>query len=385
MTLFYIIILFTLTTCTPVQVLVKPAAIFEAGQKPKNIVLMIGDGMGLSLITATMYNSKTPLNLERFPIIGFQKTHSASDLVTDSAAGATAIACGVKTFNGGIGVTPDSIPCTTILEHAEANGLSTGLVVSSTVVHATPAAFISHQASRAYYEAIAKDFLKTEIDFFVGGGKKYFDRRAMDDRNLYKELENKGYQVSDYFQKDLKSISLNFRENFAYFTADGDPLPYNLGRKYMPYATKLGVNFLDKHDDKGFFLMVEGSQIDWAAHANKINWMMQEVMDFDKAVGYVLDFAIQDKGTLVIVTADHETGGMAINKGSKRRKLKTAFTGTRARAHTAVMVPVFAYGPGAEKFSGIYNNTEIFSKMIEALGFETEAYEEATEATKSDR
>ncbi len=342
----------------------------ETGLRPKNIVLMIGDGMGLTQVTAAIYGSKTPLNIEKFPIVGFQKTHANDLLVTDSAAGGTAMACGVKTNNGMVGMRPDSIPCKSILELAEDNELSTGMVVTSTLVHATPASFAAHQPLRGLYEPIATDIVNAGVDFLVGGGKKYFDRRLMDDSNLYQELEDKGYQISNYFKKNLEKVPINYNQDFVYFTADNDPLPCWQGRKYLPFASKLGVNFLEKKNDKGFFLMIEGSQIDWAGHENDPSYLKSEIEDFDKAIGEVLAFASLNRETLVIVTADHETGGMAINPGSKMRKLKPAYTAKKGRAHTATMVPVFAYGPGSEKFSGIYENTEIFFKMVEAFGFE---------------
>ena len=336
-------------------------------KQPKNVVLMIGDGMGLTQITAGMYSNKNSLNLEQFKVIGLHKSYSGNSLITDSAAGATAMACGIKTYNGAIGVNLDTIPQKTLLEEAEEKGLATGLVATSTIVHATPASFISHVKSRRMYEEIAKDFLKREIDFFVGGGKKYFDRREMDERNLYAELEHKGYVVSDYFKEDFSKLEVSAEKNFAYFTADGDPLTVESGRDYLPRASKLAVEFLKEKStkEKGFFLMIEGSQIDWGGHANNSNYIITEMKDFDKSIGEVLKFAQEDKETLVIVTADHETGGYSITGGSMD-SLVTAFTTTH---HSAAMIPVFAYGPGAELFGGIYENTSIYDKIKKAIGF----------------
>jgi alkaline phosphatase len=159
-------------------------------------------------------------------------------------------------------------------------------------------------------------------------------------------------------------------KNFAYITADVQPLPASQGRDYLPLATHLSANFLKKRDEakqkKGFFLMVEGSQIDWGGHSNTTEYIVSEMIDFDKAIGQALDFARADGNTLVIVTADHETGGFAINKGSKMGDIKGAFT---SDYHTGTMIPVFAYGPGAEQFMGIYENTEIFHKMKHLFGF----------------
>jgi len=333
--------------------------------KPKNIILLIGDGMGITQISAGIYMNGNKLNLERFPVIGLHKSYSSSHLVTDSAAGATAFASGVKTYNGAIGVDKDTMPVKTILEIAEGKKMATGMVATSTIVHATPASFIAHQKQRSMYEEIAADFLETEIDFFVGGGKKYFDRRETDDRNLYQELIDKDYVVSDYFQHDLIKSELSWKKNFAYFTADNDPLQVSQGRDYLYAASKMGMAFLNRHSQNGFFLMIEGSQIDWGGHANESDYIISEVIDFDRTVGAALDFAMKDQQTLVIVTADHETGGYSILKESEMGDLKTAFT---TDYHTADLIPVFAYGPGAKMFSGIYENTAIFEKMKKALG-----------------
>lgn len=334
-------------------------------KKPKNIILMIGDGMGLTQITAGMYSNGGRLELEKFPVVGLHKSYAYDNLVTDSAAGATAFAAGVKTYNGAIGVNADTVAVKTILEEAEENGLKTGLIATSTIVHATPASFIAHQPQRKMYEAIAADFLKTDIDFFLGGGKKYFDRRAKDSRNLSQELRDKGYVVSDYFEKDLADISVASDKKFAYFTSDDDPLPAAQGRDYLPLAAKKAVDYFGAQDEN-FFLMIEGSQIDWGGHANNSDYIITEMLDFDKAIKEVLKFAAADGETLVIVTADHETGGYSINPGSTRDSLVTAFT---TDYHTAVMIPVFAFGPGAKLFSGIYENTAIYEKMRVAYGW----------------
>ncbi len=335
-------------------------------KKPKNIILMIGDGMGLTQITAGMYINGNKLNLEEFKSIGLHKSYSSSDLITDSAAGATAFACGVKTYNGAIGVDADTMPVKTILEEAEERGLATGLVATSSIVHATPASFIAHAKQRKMYEDIALDFLDTEIDFFVGGGKKYFDQRE-DERDLLAELRSKGYQVSTYFDKDFRTVKPTTAKNFAYLTANGEPLPQRQGRSYLIPAIEKAPKFLKKRSDKGFFLMIEGSQIDWGGHANDSEYIITEMIEFDKAIGEVLKFAKADGETLVIVTADHETGGYAINPGSTMDKIEPGFT---SDYHTGVMIPVFAYGPGAEYFRGIYENTAIYEKMRAVFDFE---------------
>jgi len=333
----------------------------------KNVILMIGDGMGLGQITAGMYASSNHLNLEDFPVIGLQKTYAYNDLITDSAASATAMACGVKTYNAAIGVDKDTLPVKNILEEAEANGWRTGLVATSTVVHATPAAFIAHQPLRSMYEYIADDFLKSEIDLFIGGGLKYFNSQRMRGDDLLAKLQQKGFKVSGIANEELENVYLGDVDKFAYFTANDSPIPTATGRDYLPLASKIAANFLNRSRKKGFFLMVEGSQIDWGGHANDTKYIITEVQDFDRAIGEILAFAKKDKETLVIVTADHETGGFAINPKSRRDSIRGAFTSSY---HTGTMVPVFAYGPGAELFSGIYENTAIHQKMRQALGFD---------------
>jgi len=338
----------------------------KPNKQAKNVILMIGDGMGLTHISAGMYMNNNKLELERFPIVGIHKSYAADDLITDSAAGATAFASGIKTYNGAIGVNTDTLPVPTILEQAKGKGYATGLVATSTIVHATPASFLTHVKQRRMYEEIAGQFVDSGIDFFIGGGKKYFDRRESDERNVYQELEDAGYFMSDYFKEDLRKVKPDPSRSFGYFTADDDPLPKLNGRDYLIDASKKAAEFLRERGPDGFFLMIEGSQIDWGGHANNSDYIVSEMINFDEAVGKILDFAKRDGETLVVVTADHETGGYAINPGSTMGKLVPSFT---SDYHTAALIPVFAYGPGAELFSGIYENTSIYDKMRAALGF----------------
>jgi len=341
----------------------------HAPNQPKNIILLIGDGMGLSQITAGLYANDNKLHLERFRVTGLMKTHSSSHRITDSAAGATAFSCGVKTYNGAIGMTKDRKPCKTILEQAKANGLATGLVATSSITHATPAAFIAHVADRSSAEDIAAFFLKTELDFMVGGGLKFFNRRKTDKRNLFTELSAKGYQWSTYQDNKLAETNPSPTHPFGWFSAEEDPGSATIGRDYLPLAAKMAVDFLSKRSEKGFFLMLEGSQIDWACHANDAQRMIDEMLDFDRAIGEILRFAEDDGNTLVILTADHETGGLALEQGAGYDVIDYDFT---TGHHTATMVPVFAIGPGSEQFNGVYDNTEIYWKMARLWGFEPE-------------
>ena len=335
--------------------------------KPKNIILLIGDGMGMGQISAGTYLNNNYSSLERFPVVGLHKPYASDSLITDSAAGATAFASGVKTYYGAIGVDSDSQSVVTILEEAEMKGQATGMVATSTITHATPAAFIAHNVYRRNYEEIAEDFLKTEIDYFVGGGKKHFDRRKKDDRDLLKELENRNYNVGNYLLdfKDFKT-SITTAQNVAYLSADESPLTVEQGRDYLIDASMTGIDYLNKKSDKGFFMMIESSQIDWGGHANNENWIVTEFIEFSQLIGLVLDWAEKDKQTLVIVTADHETGGFTIQPGSDMNDLVTTFTTDK---HSGDFIPVFAYGPGSELFSGVYENYEIFHKMKAAKGW----------------
>ena len=360
--------------CTPAQNLTKDqpsttpiTTISTSSPKTaKNIIFLIGDGMGLTQTTAGMYANGNKTELEKFEYIGLHKSHASDNLITDSAAAATAFACGIKTYNGAIGVDDNKQSITTILEEAEAKGMATGLVSTSTIVHATPASYIAHNESRQNYEEIAADFLETDIDLFIGGGKKFFERRE-DERNLTTELRQKGYIVTDFIDSDLLNLNIDITKNFACYTSEEQPLPVAQGRDYLPDVTRQSIEYLDKKSgDEGFFLMVEGSQIDWGGHANKADYIISEFIDFDKALKEAVDFAEKDGNTLVVVTADHETGGFAIQTTSTMDSLVTAFT---SDYHTASMIPVYALGPHAKDFKGIYENTEIYFKMRKAFGW----------------
>jgi alkaline phosphatase len=358
---FFILLLVSNSTCQGNNHQTKTADKPESVDKnPKNIILLIGDGMGTSQIYAGLIANNGRLNLEKFPITGFSKTSSADDLITDSAASGTAMATGTKTNNGMIGVTPDNVRVENIIEIAERKGKSTGLVATSTITHATPASFFAHVESRNDYEGIALQFLKADVDVFIGGGSVHFIKR-LDQRNLAKELVNKGYSVC----LSLDQLDTCSNDKIAGLVYQASPPSMMDGRgKMLSKATKKAIEALDKNE-KGFFLMVESSQIDWANHQNSIKYSNMEVIDFDDVIGEVLKFAAIDGETLVIVTGDHETGGLGINGGDLHDG--TIEPGFTTMGHTGVMVPVFAFGPKAELFSGIYDNTEIFFKMLKAF------------------
>jgi alkaline phosphatase len=325
----------------------------------KNIILLVGDGMGAAQIYAGITANKGSLNIERCTHVGFHKNQASDEYVTDSGAGATAFAIGLQTYNGAIGVDSTKKPRVTILETAESNGKATGLVATCSMTHATPASFIAHQPSRQMVEEIAADFLKTDIDVFIGGGRKHFTTRK-DGKNLINELSAKKYQIANSIEEVEKITS----GKLAGFLADEEQVKISEGRgDQLLKSTQTALKILSQNK-KGFFVMIEGSQIDWGGHANETQYIVDEMLDFDKAIGAALDFAEKDGNTLVVITADHETGGFALTDGDmKTGKVEGKFSTT---SHTGVMIPVFAYGPGAEAFSGIYPNYAIYHKMMSA-------------------
>ncbi len=331
---------------------------------PKNIILLIGDGMGVNQISAHNYENKNHSYFEWFKHIGFQKTHSSDNLVTDSAASGTAMLSGHKTDNTMVGVLPDSTPVQSFFEEGKERGYKAGFAVTSTVVHATPAVLYGHSVLRGNYDALAEDMANCNFDIMIGGGEKYFSTAKEISKTIRAKLKDKGYFLT---RSRPTKKQLSQKDKIVWFTSDNDPLYALDGRKYLPEAGVLAANFLKQKSDKGFLLMIEGSQIDWALHANNTQKFLGEMEDFDKTIVRILDFAMRDKETLVIVTGDHECGGLAVNTGKKFKDLKIGYT---ARRHTATMIPVFAFGPGAETFTGIYDNTEIYHKMRAVLGWE---------------
>jgi len=332
--------------------------LFGQDNVQKNIILIIGDGMGVPQITAGMYKLKNQTALENFPIIGLSKTHSSNALITDSAAAGTAIACGEKTANGTVGISMRNQKLTSILELSKQKGYKTGIIATSTIVHATPAAFYANVLSRNQYEDIALQLSDSDVDYFIGGGRKFFLNRK-DKRNLLKEMTS--YDIVNSIKKFDESKS----DKIAYLTSSEDPYPIRNGR--IPNLSDAVEKMLPKlsNNDNPYFLLIEASQIDWGGHKNDIDYVLTEFIDMDKAINKVIEFTKNDKNTIVIVTGDHETGGLAITSGRIRNfQIKTEFS---TIGHSAVMIPVFAKGAHSEIFSGIYDNTEIFKKMFFVL------------------
>ena len=345
----------------------------------KNVILCIGDGMGISQVALAAARAAGPggkLHLERLPVSGFVRTHAANSLVTDSAAAGTALACGIKTNNGMIGMAPDGQAYRSILELARAKGMATGLVVTSTISHATPASFGSHVRSRKLEPAIVEQLLANRINVLFGGGRKYFLPKSdsnsgrKDDIDLLARAKDAGYKcirTAEELQSADGSHVLGLFQLDALTTIEPEPSLAKLTRKALRLLKRANLNSTDSR--YGFFLMIEGSQIDWEGHANKANGSVRQTLLFDQAVEAAVDFAQRDGRTLVIVTADHETGGMTLvgggneDKGDAELAVKWSTKG-----HSGTPVGIWALGPGAARFAGVQDNTEIPKKIAQLLG-----------------
>jgi alkaline phosphatase len=324
---------------------------------PKNIILFIGDGMGFAQVQAAIAASDRALNFGRFPVTGMIQTKSSDNVITDSGAGGTALATGKKTNNGMIGMGPDSLEVKSMLNIFSSLGKATGVVTTCALTHATPAAFLAHDISRRNTQAIAADIADSPVDVLIGGGMADFAVRE-DGRNLPEEMKVKGWEVMTCLMEAEQKTP-----RFVVFTSDEHPVAANKGREdELQRSVAIAINAL-KNDPDGFFLMVEGSQIDWAGHNNDSAYLLAEMLDFDRTLGVALDFAAADGNTLIVVTADHETGGLTLPHDPKDIKNQTRLAFSTGD-HTASMVPVFAFGPSSSHFTGIYDNTEIFRRIL---------------------
>lgn len=329
-----------------------------------NVIFMIGDGMGLAQAHALQLATGEIPAMFKAPVIGLISTDSYTHKITDSGAGGTALATGHKTRNGMIGMRPDSTAVPSLLDIFGNNGYRTGVVVTCDVTHATPAAFVAKNISRKHEQEIAADYLKAPIHVVIGGGLNNFVKRK-DGRNLVNEMKNNGFAFSETLPKSGKG-----HNKLLVITDTAHPAPAATRTKYtLADATRVALEALSFNNNKGFFLMVEGSQIDWAGHNNDSAFLVSEVRDFDRAVGVATEFAKANPGTLVVVTADHETGGLTFIHGNNKKNQKTVFAFS-SDDHSGVIVPVYAFGAGASHFSGVYDNTDIFKKILKVSALE---------------
>jgi len=335
----------------------------------RNVILLIGDGMGLSETTLAHLiagGTTGKLHMERLPVTGIVWTYASSKLVTDSAAAATALAGGVNTKKGMVGLSPEGGRILTLLEAAKEKGMATGLVVTSAIAEATPAGFVAHVSSREDKTGIALDMSKSGADVLLGGGERYWipmgprKGKRKDGRDLIAELRSLGYGISRdagelAAAKESKLLGLFAKDMLTTFPPE--PSLEMMAGKAIETLAK---------NEKGFFLMVEGSHIDWAGHENNAEKLIRQILLFDTAVRKAMEFAEKDGSTLVIVTADHETGGLVLMDGkSSGKDMQVIWTTTH---HTPTPVMLYAFGPGSPAFTGVQHHVDVSRKIASALG-----------------
>jgi alkaline phosphatase len=321
----------------------------------RNVILLIGDGMGVGQLTAAeVMNGDDDLVIRSLPYKSLVTTHSLSGYVTDSAASATALATSYKTSNGAISTLPNGTVLTTVVEIAEAQGMSTGVVTTTRVTHATPACFMAHVNNRGSEYAIAQQVLDSGVDVILGGGGIYFSSL---------DPSASGYSVVDTTDEFM---GFGSGKVLGLFNGNADYMSYNDERDpelepSIAEMTRKSIELLSDDSDD-FFLMVEGGRIDHASHDNDFDNTMSETFAFDDAVLEALEYASTRNDTLVIVTADHETGGLLIVGGypsSGAPQVKWI-----GDDHTGSIVPVYAYGPMAEQVITFKDNTDIGTFLI---------------------
>lgn len=367
----------------------------HAPETPKNVIYLIGDGMGFGAVSSLLLSEDEATGFEQAPVIGLSETCSADNYVTDSAAGGTALATGTRTNNGFVGADPQGNQLTSILRKAQAMGKKTGIVVNTTLTEATPASFYAGVTSRKMVFDIAKQFTESEVDVAIGGGLDHFISRP-DSLDLTATLIGKGYDVYLNWETVLKTDSEKFvgilplydlhrreKNNGTASAAEGQEvcLAAQLAalneeaeathlsepEVYLEKATVKALDILSRNNKEGFFLMIESAIIDGYGHNNDSDGMIVEMKEFNRTLQNMIDYVNNHPETLLVVTADHETGGTGVyynghnpgNEGPLKLRFSTS-------GHTGTVVPVFAYGPGAEAFGGIMKNTDI-PKKIESL------------------
>ena len=361
-----VVFIFSLMACSsPVEQILygnevlSKLEIKEFEGRPKNIILLIGDGTGLNQITLSrmaISGVNSRLYIDQLPYSGISLTHSADNIITDSAAAATAWATGTKTKNKFISVTPNEKALTSLTEALFEKGFLSGVVATSSITHATPAAFYAHVNNRYKEKKIASQLQNSNINIAFGGGLNFFDLSATNDQIKY-----------IYDLDELKNINTSSKRIIGLF--DNDGIRRSPDRPSQQLMTKKALDILAKRtvECSGFFLMTEGSQIDWASHDNDASRMITEFRDFDLSIKSAVEFINTRDDTLLIVTADHETGGLQILK--EDNDLVHIQWGTGS--HTGIPVGVFSYGPGAELFTGTMDNTEIHTKILEIIDFDS--------------
>ena len=372
----------------------------NVAEKPqvKNVIYLIGDGMGFGAVSSLLLSEDSVTGFEQAPVIGLSETCSANNYVTDSPAGGTALACGIRTKNGYLGVDPEGKPLTSILRKAQAMGKRSGIVVNTVLTEATPAAFYAGVTSRSMSFDIAKQFTESGVDVAIGAGLEPFIKRP-DSLDLTATLINKGYDVHLDWKTVLGTTSKKFvgilpmgdvhRRNESGNTTAGaaDGAEVCLAAKlaasseengditclseptvYLEKATAKALEVLSNDNRQGFFLMIESAIIDGYGHNNDSEGMIEEMKEFDNTLRQLVAYVNQHPETLLVVTADHETGGTGVSYKSyevgSTTPVQLSFC---TKGHTGTVVPVFAYGAGAEAFAGIMKNTDLPKKIEEIM------------------
>ena len=319
----------------------------------RNVIFLIGDGMGLEQVSCAWVLNHGKLNLDNMPVVGISRTYCLDDLITDSAAGGTALAVGVKTKYSHVGTDAEGNPVPSMLVKAQELGKKTGVVVTCHMADATPADFCCHSDDRYKYDEVIAGYAECGVDYIAGGGLDYFGKNRKDARNIADEMAVKGYAVAhdevELMEAHLPILALLADDNLPNALERGDLFRHMVGKGLAELSMQCG--------DKGFVMMIEGSSIDDWEHANKIDLAMEELLDFDRVLGDVLQWAAADGHTLVVVTADHATGALTLQDGNlEEGRIGVAFGND---GHNGIAVPFYVWGPGRDKFGGIMENSEL--------------------------
>ena len=328
-------------------------AVDGTNAKVRNVILLIGDGMGHGAVNAAMYanGSLTMTNLRTF---GLVRTQSADNFTTDSAASGTAYATGVKTNNGFVGMNTERERIDNIPEILTPMGYACGVLSTDDLSGATPASFFAHQAARGDKEEIWADLPASPLVFASAGKQSTFEELPLATQEAIKKTFTVVY--------DPKAPEVAASDRLVYL-----PKSVHLDRgDYLPATTEMAINYLSQRSKKGFFLMVEGARIDKHEHSNALPETLAETLDFDKAIEAAVRFAEKDGHTLVIISADHETGATILTGGD----LETGFVRTvfASKGHSPMMVPLFAYGPHSRDFGCVQENSDVANKILSLLG-----------------
>lgn len=343
----------------PYDVVTVPGA--DDIARARNIILMIGDGMGLEHISCALVLNHGKLNMTSMPVTGLSLTSSTDNLITDSAAGGTALASGHKTANGHVGVDPDGHSLESLLEKASSSGRLTGVVTTCRLNDATPAAFCCHEPDRDDAESIVADYLDCGVDYIAGGGLRYWRDRS-DGRDIISEMAARGYEVA----LSPEALAAADRLPVLGLLADLElPVALKRGDLYRDMVSH-GLSLLSSSSSaSGFVMVLEGSCIDDWSHAGRLDLAMEELLDFDRTVGDVLEWAAADGHTLVVVTADHATGALTLRGGDLNEGRIEAVFGSDS--HNGIAVPYFVYGPGSDRFGGVMENSALSALLASFL------------------